>query len=150
MLAKGYTMRFFSLLLFVTLSYAAELSVPIVVELDSGASKGIAYSITRLTAEPDRIRLQLYNRDSRDIRVKYSIIPGAGDPIGDIQKTSIIRKESSWPLIGSGVVRCSFRKPGIRIDEIELGVIEEEEGYYYDAEGNETRSVVFKFIPDKK
>ncbi len=143
-------MRFISLLLLVSLALAAELSVPIVVELDSGASRGIAYSITRLTAETDRIRLQLYNRGSRDIRVKYSIIPGAGDAIGDIQKTSIIRKESSWPLIGSGVVRCAFRKPGIRIDEVELGIIEEEEGYYYDADGNETRSVVFKFTPDKK
>ena len=143
-------MRFFLLLLLGSVILASELTVPVVVELDSGASKGIAYSITRLTAEPDKIRIQLYNRGNRDIRLKYSIIPGAGDIMGDIQKTSIIRKESAWPIIGSGVVRCSFRKPGIRIDEIELGEIEEEEGYYYDAEGNETRSVVFKFIPDKK
>ncbi len=143
-------MRFISLLLLGSIALSSELSVPVVVELDSGASKGIVYSITRLTAEPDKIRIQLYNRGTQDIRLKYSIIPGAGDPIGDLQKTSIIRKESTWPIIGSGVVRCVFKKPGIRIDEIELGVIEEEEGYYYDAEGNETRSVVFKFIPDKK
>jgi hypothetical protein len=137
--------RIILVMLFSVICYAEDMALK---EIESGASRDIEYKILRKQNEDGVIYLKLFSRLNYDARIVISIIPGAGDGIGDVRKRIIIPKNSSWPLTGNGSIQTSFKFPGVRIGEIERGVITEEEGVFYDSDGNENYSRVYKFKLD--
>jgi hypothetical protein len=118
-------------------------------KLTSGARDHVEFGIyakneAKIGAK-NELFIEFYNRNEQDVKLSYRVIDGDLNDAASPIRIAFVAKGGFWPNGLVKPLKGEFKEPKVKIEQVELGVLEQEYEVQMDESGNQSEVLRSKF-----